>query len=212
MIYLLEQIAEEKLSGREKSRAQSEAARGLLLFGLFKEYGLCELPKVERSEQGKPYFPEYPQIKFNYSHCGAGILCGISKHEIGVDVERRIPFNERLVKYICHENEKQLFIDTESLALKERLLTRFWTAKESYLKCTGPGIRIRMDELDFSKCRDGGIFQEEYQMYFEEGQDCGIAVCEKMKSSQMTAISVKRVTAKEITRQICRENSNIKIK
>ena len=40
------------------------------------EYGLADLPPVERDENGKPFFPGAPGLHFNLSHSGGLSLCG----------------------------------------------------------------------------------------------------------------------------------------
>ena len=82
MIYFCRKTIEKQ----EKHTKQTENARELLLAGLRLEYGIERLPVIAASELGKPYFPEMPQIFFNYSHCREGILCGISSTPNGVDM------------------------------------------------------------------------------------------------------------------------------
>lgn len=168
MIYYTEQAA---------GATQRETAQKLLLWGLRTEYGIKKLPQIERKQQGKPYFPEYPEIRFNYSHSKGRIVCGIAETEIGVDIERRIKANERLVRQICHERERKLFETAQGEQEQEWLLTRFWTAKESYLKCIGTGLRVALTSLDFSACIEGGRFRDVYEISFCERGEYGIAVC-----------------------------------
>lgn len=162
----------------EEHLAQHDTARRLLLWGLCAEYGMRTLPDTVCTQQGKPYFPDYPEIRFNYSHCRKGILCGISDVEIGVDIERMIPFQERLARYICHPAEWDI-LQRKQDKEREGLLTRIWTAKESYLKCVGTGIRVKLDGLDLSGCIGGGLFQGKYWFRFLQGEDYCAAVCEK---------------------------------
>ena len=140
MIYLLEG----EFAGR---RLQHQLARRILTYGLQEEYGIRGEPAVEVTPLGKPYLSEYPQIHFNYSHCSRGILCGISHHAIGVDIEGFRPCEERLVSRICHANEQRMVLDAQD---RDRALAVIWTAKESYLKYLGTGIRSDLRRLDLS--------------------------------------------------------------
>lgn len=160
---------------------QHSAAEKLLLFGLRAEYGMEALPEIRRSEYGKPYFPDHPEIWFNYSHSRCGILCGISNRQIGVDIERTLPLRESLARYICHEREWKLFEAEDGQERRRLILTHIWTAKESYLKCTGVGLRVKLKELDFSEILEGGVFLEEYALWFEDGDGYTSAVCEKTR-------------------------------
>lgn len=208
MIYLAERKENKELSPKEKRKDQSLAAKKLLLFGLSMEYGKKQLPEIACRPQGKPFFKDCPEIKFNYSHSTCGLLCGISTSEIGVDMEGKITTKERLVRRICHENEKKLLAGVKKDLERDWLLTRIWTAKESYLKCIGTGIRLPLDSLDFSGCIDGGLFQERYRMYFSNGTDYVIAVCRESEPSRTQNILVKKLSGQEIAQM---ESLNITV-
>lgn len=153
---------------------QGELARMLLAFGLKREYGIPELPRIERRKQGKPFFPEFPGICFNYSHCQKGVLCGIHTSEIGVDMERIVQYKERLARRICHPEELKLL---ELTARKDELMTRIWTCKESFLKYTGQGIRSDLRLLNCSGCAEGSFQLDKNRILSCLEMDFGFAVC-----------------------------------
>lgn len=128
-------------------REQTEAARAVLLFALRREYGIEHLPQIAADELGKPCFPQMPQIAFNYSHCRAGVLCGVGDAPVGVDAETVRNFKSSLIRRICHPAELADLDAQEDAGLA---LTRIWVAKEAYLKCTGTGIREDLRLLDLS--------------------------------------------------------------
>ena len=109
MIYLM-RTKERMEKSAARHKIQSNMAKRVLLYGIRKEYSLKELPAIGKGIYGKPYFPEYPEICFNYSHADAGILCGIAETALGVDIERLIHPTERLLRAVCHENEKKMFL------------------------------------------------------------------------------------------------------
>ena len=156
-------------------------AKRVLLYGIRKEYSLKELPAIGKGIYGKPYFPEYPEICFNYSHADAGILCGIAETPLGVDIERLIHPTERLIRAVCHENEKKMLLAIEDPAVQIRYFSKIWTAKESYLKCIGTGIRQKLSNLDLSEVLDGKTYEEVYHFFFLDGEDFQAAVCLKTK-------------------------------
>lgn len=78
MIYLM-RTKERMEKSAARHKIQSNMAKRVLLYGIRKEYSLKELPAIGKGIYGKPYFPEYPEICFNYSHADAGILCGIAE-------------------------------------------------------------------------------------------------------------------------------------
>ena len=79
MIYLM-RTKERMEKSAARHKIQSNMAKRVLLYGIRKEYSLKELPAIGKGIYGKPYFPEYPEICFNYSHADAGILCGIAEN------------------------------------------------------------------------------------------------------------------------------------
>ena len=79
----------------EKSR-EHQMALSLLAYGMRTEYGMEKLPAIGTQKLGKPCFPEHPNIYFNYSHSPFGILLGLHTGEIGVDIQGRISYKERL--------------------------------------------------------------------------------------------------------------------
>ncbi len=181
MIYLIEETGE---------NSQRELARRLLQYGLYQEYGITGALHIERTEFGKPYLPETPEIYFNYSHSKQGILCGIHREEIGVDIEKIIPYKENLAKKICHPNEWKRMQETQE---KDRFLTKLWMAKESYLKYKGTGIRSDLREIDLSGCIKDFFRKEDYGIQTVLTDTYGMAVC----ASQMP-LEIKRVGLKEI--------------
>ena len=114
-------------------------AKRVLLYGIRKEYSLKELPAIGKGIYGKPYFPEYPEICFNYSHADAGILCGIAETPLGVDIERLIHPTERLIRAVCHENEKKMLLAIEDPAVQIRYFSKIWTAGQ----CSSPAHRFQ---------------------------------------------------------------------
>lgn len=180
MIYLMRtKERTEKSAARHK--IQSNMAKRVLLYGIRKEYSLKELPAIGKGIYGKPYFPEYQEICFNYSHADAGILCGIAETPLGVDIERLIHPTERLIRAVCHENEKKMLLAIEDPAVQIRYFSKIWTAKESYLKCIGTGIRQKLSNLDLSEVLDGKTYEEVYHFFFLDGEDFQAAVCLKTK-------------------------------
>ena len=145
------------IQGKTRKKIQHQAAYALLGYGLKKEYGFEEIPLMERNEYGKPFFFDFPQIHFNLSHCDEGVLCAVSKEEVGVDMERRLSYRAALAERICHERELAVLMNAGETK-RAALLTRLWTAKESYLKYTGQGLRAELKELCFDE-----FVQDEFQ-------------------------------------------------
>lgn len=135
---LSEQRREQALKFKhELGRKTCAAAYLLLCEALRKEYGITEKPVFEYSEHGKPMLVGFPKIHFNFSHCREAVVCVVSDHPVGVDVESIREYKESLVNYTMNEDEAQQIIHSENPALT---FTKFWTRKEALLKLTGEGI------------------------------------------------------------------------
>ena len=179
MIYLLEET---------EGFSQKNLARMLLQYGLYHEYQISGEIKIAYAEHGKPYLAEHPEIHFNYSHCRQGILCGLDSHEIGVDIEHRIPYQQNLAKRIFHPNEWERSL---KIAEKSTFLTRIWTLKESYLKYLGTGIRSDLRALDFSDNTENVFQKEDCHFQVIQTSHYGIAICGETMEYQFCKLEVQ---------------------
>ena len=110
-----------------------------LLARLLKErFALERLPAVARTAEGKPWFPQYPQLHFNLSHSRGLALCGAGGYPLGVDVERVRPRRAGLARYVLSEKEFAWFQDRGG---DWGSLYTLWTLKEAKVKCLGTGLR-----------------------------------------------------------------------
>lgn len=145
---------------QESSKVQSLAAGLLLSFAVENylsdkaEQGICQVSvpqvldilankdilkigqhSIAKTELGKPYFADCPDMHFNLSHSGDYVVCAISDEEIGVDIQKwKEPVKESMEKRVLHEKEQGFFFD-------------IWAAKEAYCKCTGEGLAKDMRQL-----------------------------------------------------------------
>lgn len=101
----------------------------LLRYGLFREFGITELPYIHADRMGKPFWPQRSEICFNLSHCKGAVACGISKASMGVDVQHFVPYHAGIAKRYSIK------------AATSEEFTLQWTRVESYGKYTGQGIR-----------------------------------------------------------------------
>ena len=120
------------------------AAYLLLCEGLRTEYGISELPILNYEEDGKPTLVNHPDIHFNLSHCKSAVVCALSSHPIGVDVEQIRRYNESLVRYTMNEQEIKMI---EASDRPDVTFIRLWTMKEAKLKRLGTGIRKDMKDV-----------------------------------------------------------------
>ena len=95
----------------------SEQYAALLAEALARERGLTGLPTIAAGANGKPFFPDRPDLQFNLSHSHSAAVCALHHLPIGVDVERLRPAPRRL-----------------SRGMDDGDFFRLWTAKEATIK------------------------------------------------------------------------------
>ncbi|MEE1164345.1 MAG: 4'-phosphopantetheinyl transferase superfamily protein [Lachnospiraceae bacterium] len=151
-----------------------EAPRARLLKEVLREAGvnayaaLFTPEMLGHTEDGKPFFPDLPQIHFSLSHSGEYIACAFSDEEVGLDLQecsRPRTSIFRIAKRFFSQAEYEAILalsadkaaescindsgsdspgnpdDPECLSLFYRL----WSIKEAYLKYLGCGLRGGLD-------------------------------------------------------------------
>ena len=121
---LSDQRREQALRFRYPLGRQTCAAAYLLLCeGLRKEYGINEKPVFIYGEHGKPFIEGHPEIHFNLSHCREAVVCALSDHQVGIDVEAVRHYKESLARYTMNEEElRQIRIQREEADRQKALL------------------------------------------------------------------------------------------
>ena len=98
-----------------------------------------DLPEIKKTSNGKPFFPERPEIFFSLSHSKTHVACALSPCPVGVDIESPRGISERAVRYFCSDEELALFDPLD-----------LWVLKESYIKLIG-GTLASVKHLRFSR-------------------------------------------------------------
>jgi 4'-phosphopantetheinyl transferase len=107
------------------------------------------------SKKGKPGLgPAHggSDIRFNIAHSGGIALLAFTRHrEIGVDVEQvRHDFDSGAIArrfFSTHEQNQLADLPAEE---KVDAFFRCWTRKEAYIKATGDGLSLPLDQFDVS--------------------------------------------------------------
>lgn len=102
---------------------EHQAAWELLAQVLARELGIESLPEVAKGGEGKPFFPERPDICFNLSHSHGAVACAVHDREVGVDIERLRQPPKRLGR-----------------GMEPEAFFQLWTAREATVKRQGRGI------------------------------------------------------------------------
>lgn len=130
-----------------------------------------KLPRIKRSEKGKPYFTEGPC--FSVSHSGNIFGCIFSEHNVGLDIQHRRNVNAvRMAERFFTEEEADLV--RESVSGEERSSDEFfrlWARKEAYAKYTGEGLAQVMNRTDVIGRKDVQFTD------MRICEDCFCAVC-----------------------------------
>lgn len=113
---------------REEQRQQALCAELVLRAALWMRCGWRSLPAVARTDRGKPYFPDWPEVCFNLSHTDGAVLAGVADCPVGVDIERIRPPGRHLLRRMGADLSPEAFFQT-------------WVRREARAKCSGEGVR-----------------------------------------------------------------------
>jgi 4'-phosphopantetheinyl transferase len=105
--------------------------------------GITSAPlDFELAENGKPFLPAAPEIRFNLSHSRDMALAGVALGvEVGVDIEllRPIPEHTAIAERFFPPSEAEALLAVPE-AERERDFFRRWTRVEAMLKARGVGL------------------------------------------------------------------------
>lgn len=112
---------------------------------------------ITRNSFGKPKLKDYPNIKFNLSHCDGLIACGIGKVDIGIDVELIREFDSYVAKRVCTEKELDIIYNSE---YPEKTFFYYWTLKESVGKMLGVGLNYQLKKIYLYEDKNEGYIRD----------------------------------------------------
>lgn len=173
----------------QNHKAEHQLGRKLLVYGLWQEYHMKD--EVIQEEGKKPRLKNSPQIHFNISHSGGCVVCVIARDVVGIDVEYIRPFDVRLMRRICSEEEiKYINEQTDNQSQSFERFFRIWTLKESFVKAIGEGLAFPLKNITF-KIMEGDLGRLEIQSnisgwkfrQFRFQDKYIISVCEFIKNS-----------------------------
>lgn len=150
-LHQLSDLACDQLSDRKTQIAERKREVAFLRNQLLSQS--FELPvsdqQVVRTNFGKPYLNDYPDLSFNHSHSQNFYALATSKQvqNLGIDIEelsRKVRF-EALAQHAFHPEEIKKW---QVLDYDPEYWFKVWTTKEAVLKASGLGIRINLNELN----------------------------------------------------------------
>ena len=115
-----------------RARALSLSAELLARVLICDELGVKNTSlEFARTDKGKPYLLNYPQLHFSLSHTEGMVVAAISDKSVGIDIEHRDrAINENVLRRICSEQEA-------SEICKGHSPIEIWTRKEALIKHEG---------------------------------------------------------------------------
>ena len=126
----------------ERDRNLSVGAEVLLNYVL-NEIGINN-PIFDVDKYGKPYLKNYSDVYFNLSHSQEYVACAVSDSPVGVDIEYVADIDLNLAKQFFYGTEYEYILDNKD---KNKAFFELWVLKESYMKMTGLGFRLALDEF-----------------------------------------------------------------
>ncbi len=121
---------------------------GLLLKRALTDKGVKDM-ELARMTNGKPYLKNCKAWHFNLSHSGTVAMCVIAGMPVGCDIERIGNPPLKIERRVFSKEEQAVLSGLENEAQRRYFYT-LWTAKESFLKLTGEGLRTMPDDLTVS--------------------------------------------------------------
>ena len=137
---------------RQEDKVRCVAAHALVRYAVEKTLNLSEFT-VERDDYGKPHIQGREDFHFNLSHSGSWVVIAYGESPVGVDVEQiRMEAGKENIARRHFTPEEQAYLFSAGEENGERFF-EIWTAKESYLKYLGTGLRRSL--YSFSVVPDG---------------------------------------------------------
>lgn len=116
---------------------------GILLAEILPLYG--EDPeKITYGPEGKP---QAENVHFNLSHSGDLVVCAVGGKAVGCDIEKTGQEPEGVADRFFHRKEAE-YLQKFQEPERSVMFYRLWTWKESYVKMTGEGLQLPLQEFE----------------------------------------------------------------
>lgn len=133
---------------RREDALRSLAAEALLRCALHRSLPGQPL-SVRKDAFGKPYLENCPDFHFNLSHSGRWAVIAWGSSPLGIDVEQlRSEETAAKIARRCFTPGEQAWLFEADGPQRSARFCRLWTAKESYLKYLGTGLRTPLNSFD----------------------------------------------------------------
>ena len=112
--------------------------------------------EIYYEENGKPAMDS---LYFNISHSENVAVCAVSDEPVGIDIEKIRDIKKNIVDryFTCHEKK---YLNNIEDSFRNAAFIRMWTIKESYVKYTGEGMKLGLDNFDIRISQDIQIYRD----------------------------------------------------
>jgi phosphopantetheine--protein transferase-like protein len=152
-----------------------ESTRKLLRY-LLGAYLKCPDGHIEKTDQGKPFLPEFPEFHFNVTHSKKMIIVALSRGPVGVDLERIRKLDVIPVAKRFFSPQELFFLQEENQEQNQQTFFKLWTAKEAALKADGGGIAFGMKN-NIATMKEGNVSSITFKR--QSWKICSWSLCEK---------------------------------
>ena len=102
---------------------------------------------VCKSSDGRPYFPEHPDVFFSVSHSGGYAACSCSDVPNGIDIQEHRELSCDISgRYFAGEEDEYLKNESSNVTMD---FFDLWCLHEAYMKYTGLGMKQGMKDVSF---------------------------------------------------------------
>lgn len=107
-------------------------------------------------EHEKPYLTDHPGFCYNLSHSGEYVMAAASGMDVGCDIEQITDIDLEIAKRFFYREEYDHIARTP-LGNRNDCFFRYWTLKESFMKVTGLGFTLSLDDFQIEIKENGKI-------------------------------------------------------
>lgn len=132
---------------RQADKRRCVTADALLRYVVRKTLSVTKF-EIEQGPFGKPCIKDAEHFHYNLSHSGSWVVIAYGDSPVGIDVEqlRRMDDKKENIARRCFTADEQAYI-FQSAENHQGRFFQIWTAKESYLKYLGTGLRRSLDSF-----------------------------------------------------------------
>ena len=140
---------------------------------------------VEKAENGKPFLSGREDFHFNLSHADHWVVLAWGGTPVGVDVEKIRPDTDiaAVSRRFFHPQEQRSIREAPDMG---RRFFEIWTAKESYLKYLGTGLKTDL--------RSFSVMSLPPQLHLHQRSlkgDCVLSLCAEDESCTLEQLPVQ---------------------